>query len=123
MFKLAKEWVLSMDAVFALITGYSIMEAIPLIYILAYEGFDVKIFTSLFATVLASVYWFFRLLEWFVLKKNRRGIEDLKKRNLEIENEILEEQIIKKRQEKELREMEIRLTKKMLNDNEQNNAV
>lgn len=112
MFKVAKEWILSLDLLFALTTGYSILEVIPLLYIFAFDDFNLNTLASLFAGVIATIYWCFRLSEWWALKKDRKIVEDLKKRNVEIQNELLENEIIKKEQEKKLREIEIQLLEK-----------
>ena len=112
MFKLAKEWVLGMDAVFTLMAGYSLIDLISIILLYSEMTSTSKFWSSLIVACMAVCYWFFRLVEFFSFKKLRKEAEELKKQNLEIENQMLKEKRQKQLDEKKLRDFELKYYEK-----------
>ena len=112
MLKIAKEWILSMDAVFTLVAGYSFIDLISIILLYNEMTSSSKFWSSLFVAAMAATYWIFRLIEFFSFKKLRREAEELKKINLEIRKEILEKEVKKLRDEEKLRDFELRYYQK-----------
>lgn len=89
--KIAKAWFQLMDTCFLLITGYSAIELLALTSVISVsEYLTPSNIGSFFVVILASIYWVFRLLEWFSFKKLRAEQEALKSNILKLEQEAKE---------------------------------
>lgn len=113
MLKVAKEWMMAIDAGFAIITGYSIIEVLGFIFAFSLEELtDYKIAGSIVVTISATIYWVFRLSEWIANRKLRKENEELTNNILKLQHESeLRRQEFEKI-ELESKKFEVELTKK-----------
>ena len=104
-----KGWVLTLDAFFAVITGYSLIDVAGLFIAFSIdELFNIQTIGSIVVTITASVYWMFRISEWLVNKKHRAEYNEIIKQNAELEKQINEQKLKKEMNDNKLKEFQLR---------------